>query len=326
MNSPGSRPRAFARGYVGERELFRYARPKLPRLLHQCATLTLIALACCACDGGVSLLLSLGAGAAVGSLWSRNKRRQRALAAPARPAPALKPAEQRMIEEHLRGELALVEAGEAVSIEREWLARSRLGALLVGQWRLPEAKDVYLLGRPPKDARLASLTAFGRHEIDLLTVTADLAKLKELREDRQRALSLAPPEYTQLLEASWKALEGLCLIRMGRAREGAELISPSLPALSLSPSRVIYHYHLGQAYEHMHEIPAAVEQYRRTIESAPGTRLASEARSRQTMLSTEYSGRNIGFRTQPPRLPEVSDTNLDTDTPLPEETPEDEGF
>lgn len=218
-----------------------------------------------------------------------------------------------MVEQHLRGELALVQAGEAVSIEREWLARSRLGALLVGQWRLQEAKEVYLLGRPPQDARLASLTAFGRHEIDLLTLPADQEKLRALRADKERALSLAPREHLALLQASWQALEGLCLIRMGRAREGAELISPSLPALALSPSRVIYHYHLGQAYEHMHEIPAAVEQYRRSIEAAPGTRLASEAQSRQTMLSSSEAGKNVGFRSLPPRMPEPLSTTSETE-------------
>lgn len=252
----------------------------------------------------MSLLLSLGAGAAVGSWWARNQRRQRALPAASTPLPALNPAEQRVIEQHLRGELALVQAGEAVSIEREWLARARLGALLVSQWRLDEAKDVYLWGRHPKDPRLASLTAFGRHEIDLLTQSADLNKLETLRADRQRALSLASKEHLGALEASWNALEGLCLIRMGRAREGADLISPSLPILSQSPSRVVYHYHLGQAFEHMHEIPAAIEQYRRCSEAAPGTRLASEAQSRQSMLSSGQPG-SIGFRALPPRLPEM---------------------
>lgn len=281
------------------------------RCLHP-ASLTLLALTLSACDGGVSLLLSLGAGAAVGSWWARSKKRQRALPAASTPLPALNPAEQRVIEDRLRGELALVAAGEAVSIEREWLARARLGALLVAQWRLEEAKDVYLLGRPPRDPRLTSLTAFGRHEIDLLTQSADQNKLQAVRNDRQRALSLAAREHLPALRASWNALEGLCLIRMGRAREGADLIAPSLPVLATSPSRVVYHYHLGQALEHMHEIPAAIEQYRRTIEAAPGTRLASEAQSRQGMLSSEQSGRNVGFRSLPPRLPEVSSSGSQT--------------
>lgn len=264
----------------------------------------LMALLMSGCDGGMSLLLSLGAGAAVGSWWARNQRRQRALPAASAPLPALNPAEQRVIEQHLRGELALVQAGEAVSIEREWLARARLGALLVSQWRLEDAKEVYLWGRPPKDPRLASLTAFGRHEIDLLTQSADQNKLETLRADRQRALSLASKEHLSALEAAWNALEGLCLIRMGRAREGADLISPSLPNLSQSPSRVVYHYHLGQAFEHMHEIPAAIEQYRRCSEAAPGTRLASEAQSRQGMLGSGQPG-SVGFRALPPRLPEM---------------------
>lgn len=289
---------------------------------HQCATLVLLALSLCACDGGVSLLLSLGAGAAVGSWWARNKSRQAALAAASAPLPALGPAQQRIAEQQLRAEIALADAGEAVSIEREWYARSHLGALLVGQWRLEEAKDIYLLGRPPQDPKLASLTAFGRHEIDLLTQTANVDKLNELQRDRQRALAMAPSEYLQLIAASWSALEGLCLIRMGRAREGINLISPSLPALAMSPSRVVYHYHLGQALEHIQEIPGAVEQYRRSIEAAPGTRLASEAKSRLTMLSSDHSGRNVGFRSLPPRLPEMaSSPQASFDGVDPEQTP-----
>lgn len=296
---------------------------ELPRYLHQCATLPLLALTLCACDGGVSLLLSLGAGAAVGSWWARNKSRQAALAAASKAAlPALGPEKQQAIEQRLRAEIALADAGEAVSIEREWYARSHLGAMLVGQWRLEEAKDIYLLGRPPQDERLSSLTAFGRHEIDLLTQSASVQKLSELQRDRQRALALAPREYLQLIQASWNALEGLCLIRMGRAREGADLISPSLPALSMSPSRVVYHYHLGQAFEHIQEIPAAIEQYRRTLESAPGTRLASEAQSRLTMLSSAHAGRNVGFRSLPPRIPEMSSTGSPSfDGPDLEQTP-----
>lgn len=233
---------------------------------------------------------------------------------------ALNPAQVLQAEEHLRRELALVQAGEAVSVEREWLARNQLGGLLLAQWRLEEARTVYLSGRVPKDPSLRSLTALGRHEVELLTHAPSAQSLEQIRIDRNHALALAPKEFHNDLRGAWSALEGLCLIRMGRAREGAALIGPSLPSMAMSPSRIIYHYHLGQAYEHLHEIPSAVEQYRRAIEAAPGTYLASEAQSRETMLSSAESGRNIGFRHAPPRLPTTSQGSFEDDLQEAEET------
>lgn len=226
---------------------------------------------------------------------------------------ALNPAQVLQAEEHLRRELALVHAGEAVSAEREWLARNQLGGLLLAQWRLDEARSIYRSGRIPKDPSLRSLTALGRHEVELLSHAPNAQSLEQIRLDRNQALALAPKGFHSDLRGAWSALEGLCLIRMGRAREGAALIGSSLPSMAMSPSRIVYHYHLGQAYEHLHEIPSAVEQYRRAIEAAPGTYLASEAQSRETMLSSNESGRSVGFRQAPPRLPTTSQPSFEND-------------
>ena len=44
-------------------------------------------------------------------------------------------------EDDHRKQLALAAAGEAVSLERQWLARAQLGGLLVAEWRLDEARE-----------------------------------------------------------------------------------------------------------------------------------------------------------------------------------------
>ena len=53
------------------------------------------------------------------------------------------PGEHRQLEDHLRKQLALAESGEAVSPERQWLARAQLGGLLLAEWRLDEAEYLY---------------------------------------------------------------------------------------------------------------------------------------------------------------------------------------
>lgn len=85
---------------------------------------------------------------------------------------------------------------------------------------------------------------------------------------------------------TWGALEGLCLIRMGRAREAIPLLERGLKSLDLeySPARVVYLFHLGQAYEAVGERQLASARYEEAMAAFPGTRLASEARARRMAL------------------------------------------
>ncbi len=211
--------------------------------------------------------------------------------------------EHRGLEEQLRQVLALAEAGEAVSEERQWLARAQLGGLLVAEWRLDEASAIY--GKtdghrmPP---HLRALAAFGRHEVALLTRTADAQRLISIRRDRDECLTHVPAVFRRDIQKAWAALEGLCLVRMGQAREGARLLEDGIKALEYNPALVVYLFHLGQAYEHVGERTLAVERYGQAARAFPGTRLASEAASRTKALG---AGSEDGlFRGMLPERPE----------------------
>jgi len=208
----------------------------------------------------------------------------------------------RELEQQLRQELALAEAGEAVSEERQWLARAQLGGLLVAEWRLSEAGEIYARANRPRSApHLRALAAFGRHEVALLTRTADSKQLAAIRQDRDECLEHVPAVFRRDVHKAWNALEGLCLVRMGQAREGARLLEDGIRALEYNPALVVYLFHLGQAYEHIGERTLAVERYKQAAEAFPGTRLASEAASRTKALGGDEVFRNM--------LPESPGTN-----------------
>lgn len=209
----------------------------------------------------------------------------------------------RELEERLHQTLALAEAGEAVSQERQWLARAQLGGLLVAEWRLSEAADVYARADGPRMApHLRALAAFGRHEVALLTRTANQAELDAIRADRDECLEAVPVVFRRDVQKAWAALEGLCLVRMGQPREGARLLEDGIKALEYNPALVVYLYHLGQAYEHIGERSLAGERYAQAAAAFPGTRLASEAESRTRALG---AGSEDGmFRTMLPEAPE----------------------
>ena len=88
----------------------------------------------------------------------------------------------------------------------------------------------------------------------------------------------------KLIPAAWSAVEGLCLVRMGRAREAIALLDGGLQALEYNPALVVYLFHLGQAYEHIGERQLAAARYEEASRAFPGTRLASEAASRLKAL------------------------------------------
>lgn len=195
----------------------------------------------------------------------------------------------RGIEDDLRKELALAAAGEAVSAERQWLARAQLGGLLVAEWRLDEARDIYGSDEEPASPQLAALAAFGRHELSVLTDTPDDSRLASIRADRDACLEHVPVLYRRNVERAWNAIEGLCLVRMGRAREGISLLEAGVASLEYSPALVVYLFHLGQAYEHIGERQLAAARYDAATHAFPGTRLASEARSRLRALGPAAS-------------------------------------
>lgn len=186
----------------------------------------------------------------------------------------------RGIEDNLRKQLALAAAGEAVSAERQWLARAQLGGLLVAEWRLDEAREIYGSEQEPASVHLAALASFGRHELAVLTETPDAARLDAIRRDRDESLQHVPGAYRRDVERAWNAIEGLCLVRMGHAREGVGLLEAGIRSLDYSPALVVYLFHLGQAYEHIGERQLAGKHYEAAMNAFPGTRLASEARSR----------------------------------------------
>lgn len=254
------------------------------------------------CEGELAALFSLAFGTALGAWMVSRDRQNRALYAAESLRHAIATGQQREIEMNLRKQLALAAAGEAVSVERQWLARAQLGGLLVAEWRLDEAREVYGADDSGLSPHLQALANFGRHELAILTGTPDDARLSKIREDRDACLDHVPPRYRELVADAWRALEGLCLVRMGRAREAASLLERGLNSLAYNPARVIYLFHLGQAYEHLGERALAAQTYEQATTAFPGTRLASEAKSRRLALVEGEHGEGM-FRRMLPETP-----------------------
>ncbi len=254
------------------------------------------------CLGELTALAAMAFGLSAGA-WILGRQRQRlALAEAETLRLAIGQGEQRALEERLRKELALVEAGEAVSPQREWLARAQLGGLLVAEWRLDEAREVYGSGHARTLApHLQALAAFGRHELALLTEDASDARWAAIQRDRDACLQFVPHPFRDEVAHAWNAIEGLCLIRMGRVREGAPLIERGLDSLRYNPALVVYLFHLGQAYEHLGERKLAAARYSEAMHAFPGTRLAVEAKTRLAALGPGAS--DSVFRHMLPEAP-----------------------
>ena len=247
-------------------------------------------------------MFSLAFGTALGAWMVSRDRQKRALYAAENLRHAIATGQQREIENNLRKQLALAAAGEAVSVERQWLARAQLGGLLVAEWRLDEAREIYGADDTGLSPHLQALANFGRHELAILTGAPEDTRLAKIREDRDSCLGHVPPRYRELVADAWRALEGLCLIRMGRAREASPLLERGLSSLAYNPARVIYLYHLGQAYEHLGERQLAAETYEQATQAFPGTRLASEAKARRLALVEGQHGEGM-FRRMLPETP-----------------------
>lgn len=256
------------------------------------------------CAGELTVIAAMAFGMTLGAWIMGWRRQQRALYEAETLRRAIAAGEHRGLETHLRRELALADAGEAVSLERQWLARAQLGGLMVAEWRLDEAREIY--GTDGDDTKLAphlqALAAFGRHELFVLTETPDQQRLEDIRRDRDLCLQHVPKVFLHDVELAWNSLEGLCLVRMGRAREAVELLAGGLQALEYNPALVVYLFHLGQAYEHIGERKLAASRYEEAAKAFPGTRLASEAQARLRALGPA-GGEGSMFRAMLPEAP-----------------------
>lgn len=254
------------------------------------------------CEGEIAALFSLAFGTAVGAWMVSRDRQNRALYAARNLRHAIATGQQREIEMNLRKQLALAAAGEAVSVERQWMARAQLGGLLVAEWRLDEARAVYEADDNGLYPTLQALANFGRHELAILTGTPDEDRLARIREDRDDCLTHLHPRDHEPVADAWRALEGLCLSRMGRAREACPLLERGIRSLAYNPARVVYLFHLGQTYEQLGERQLAADTYEEATKAFPGTRLASEAKSRRLALGAGHHGEGM-FRRMLPEAP-----------------------
>lgn len=261
------------------------------------------------CAGELTVLAALVFGTTLGAWIIGAGRQRRALYEAESLRLAIAAGEHRGLEDRLRRELLLAEAGEAVSPERQWLARAQLGGLMVAEWRLDEARQIY--GTTEDVATLAphlqALASFGQHELAVLTELPDEARLEAIRRDRDRCLQHVPTVFRRDVELAWSSVEGLCLVRMGRAREAVDLLAGGLRALEYNPALVVYLFHLGQAYEHIGERKLAAQRYEEAAKAFPGTRLASEAQFRLRALQPGGGDGSL-FRAMLPEAPSASPT------------------
>ncbi|MCH9687761.1 MAG: hypothetical protein K0V04_40400 [Deltaproteobacteria bacterium] len=259
------------------------------------------------CAGELTVLAALAFGMTMGAWMIGWGRQRRALYEAETLRKAIAAGQHRGLEDRLRRELALAEAGEAVSPERQWLARAQLGGLLVAEWRLDEAAGVY--GTTEEESTLTphlkALAAFGRHELAVLTSAPDQQRLDSIRADRDLCLQHVPAAFRRDVELAWSSVEGLCLVRMGQAREAIDLLAGGLDALEYNPALVVYLFHLGQAYEHIGERKLAASRYEDAAKAFPGTRLASEAQSRLRALGPGGGDPSM-FRAMLPEAPAAS--------------------
>jgi tetratricopeptide (TPR) repeat protein len=282
-------------------------RDVIARLRPASGVLALLGLSGCA--GELTAFAALAFSMTLGAWIIGRDRQRRALYEAETLRHAIGSGQHRGLEERLRKELALAEAGEAVSLERQWLARAQLGGLMVAEWRLDEAREIYGTERGERlSPHLAALAAFGRHELAVLTQTPTEARLEAIRRDRDACLQHVPAAFRRDVEHAWNAVEGLCLVRMGQAREATMLIENGLHALEYNPALVVYLFHLGQAYEHIGERKLASQRYEEAMKAFPGTRLASEARARQMALGPGTA--DSMFRGMLPEAPGPTSTAL----------------
>ncbi len=232
------------------------------------------------CAGEFTALAAMVFSMSLGAWLVGRGQHRRALLEAVQLRRAIATGRHRQIEVQLRRELALAAAGEAVSVERQWLARAQLGGLLVAEWRLDEAREIYATNTARLSAHLQAPAAIGRHELEVLESEPEVAVLRRIRGDRDLCLRHIPAPYQPTVARTWAALEGLCLARMGRPREAVPLLERGLECLGFNPARVVYLFHLAQCHEQLGDRQLAASRYEQAMHAFPGTRLASEARAR----------------------------------------------
>ena len=270
--------------------LGRKVRPLLcwPAMLRD--LLLLLSLACVpGCAGEVTAIAAMIFSMSLGAWLVGRGHQRRAMLEAVNLRRAIATGRHREIEQHLRQELALAAAGEAVSVERQWLARAQLGGLLVAEWRLDEAREIYTSDMSRLSPHLQALAAFGRHELGALTEEPTDESLASIRSDRAACLRHIPLPYQPTVARTWDALEGLVLARMGRHRQAVPLLGRGLECLDFNPARVVYLFHLAQSLEALGERQLAAHRYEQAMHAFPGTRLASEARARCRALDAGRS-------------------------------------
>ncbi len=239
--------------------------------------------------------------------WIVGRERQRRLVLEAEGMRrALSRGGHRKVERRLRRELALAAAGETISVERVWLARAQLAELLIAEWRLDEAREIYANEDPELSPHLRALAAFGRHELEVLCEPVDEQRIAAIRRDREACVEIVPEPIRRAVERAWGALEWVALPRSDRAREAIDLLERGLESVSYNPAKIVYVFHLAQAYERVGDRERAMSRYREATEVFPGTRLASEASARLAALSHQVTG----FRGMLPEAPSASGPQL----------------
>lgn len=231
---------------------------------------------------------------------------------------ALASGQSRELEMQLRRELALVAAGEAVSPDRAWVSRVYLASLLAAEWRLDEARQV--LDAP--DGRLTvlmqALADRSRLELRVLSGAPDPALVDEIQAAREAAMKAAPRRAAHTMREAWDALEGLAHARLGDHDRAARMLQDAVDAgvLERYPSRVIYLFHLAQAYDALGDQERARRYYTEATGAFPGTRLASDAQARARALGPAGEA---GFRRMLPEAPvsEAFGSSLDSQDPDP---------
>ncbi len=242
------------------------------------------------CAGELGALAALALGMAIGAWLVGRERRHRLYLETAGMRRAISQGGHRKVERRLRRELALAAAGQSVHRERLWFVRAQLAELLLAEWRLDEARQVYESQDPGPSPHLQALAAFGRHELEVLSRPVDEARLKAIRRDRDACLGVVPEPIQRVVELAWGALEGVALLRIGRPREAIRYLEEGLDSVSYNPAHIIYIFHLAQAYERVGLHERAMHRYQEATLVFPGTRLATEASARMGALCRQVSG------------------------------------
>lgn len=262
---------------------------------------------CSGCGPGTAALAAFAVGSSFGLFFLSQRRAGLALHQAETLRRALESGQQRSIEGALRRRLAMSEEG-GVSPERQWLARAQLGGLLVAEWRLDEAAQIYAADDGDAPPILRALATFGRHETAILSATPTQQGLEKIRADKTSSLTTVPGPFRAQAAVVWNALEGLCLARMGHYHEAIPLLRSGVDqVLDLTPARIVYIYHLAQSYERIGELSEAHRYYELASLASPGTRLASDAASRRLALGP--TGERSGFRGMLPESPEAFEGN-----------------